>query len=125
MSALRPLTSCSSARADFGTREKELNLENPLKGRDLDLTPGPVADTNNIVRMYLREAGRISLLTRRGEVEVAKRIERGQLNTLKALSRSPMVTREIFGLRQELAAGNRSIQEIVIPDDHEWTDAGA
>ena len=71
--------------------------------------------------MYLREAGRVSLLTRCGEVEVAKRIERGELNTLKALSRSAMVTREMSGLRQELAAGKRSIQEIVIPNEQEWT----
>jgi len=74
--------------------------------------------------MYLREAGRVSLLTRCAEVEVAKRIERGQLNTLKALSRSAMVTREMSGLRQDLAAGKRSIQEIVIPNEQEWTDDG-
>ena len=74
--------------------------------------------------MYMREAGRIPLLTRRGEVEVAKRIERGQLNTLKALSRSAMVIHEMSVLRQELAAGERSIQEIVILDEHEWTDQG-
>jgi RNA polymerase primary sigma factor len=95
-----------------------------LKDHNLDLTPGPLADMNNVVRMYLREAGRVPLLTRLGEVEVAKRIERGQRKTLKALSRSPMVTCEISGLRQELAAGNRLIQKMVIPDDHEWTDAG-
>ncbi len=99
-------------------------MQDLLKDRDLDSTPGIVEDTRDLVRMYLREAGRISLLTRGGEVEVAKRIERGQLNTLKALSRSAMVTHEMSGLRQELAAGKRSIQEIVIPDGQEWTDAG-
>ena len=57
-------------------------------------------------------------------MEVAKRIERGQLNTLKALSRSAMVTYEMSGLRQELAAEKRSIQEIVIPDENQWTDEG-
>jgi RNA polymerase primary sigma factor len=83
-----------------------------------------VENTSDLVPMYLREAGRISLLTRCGEVEVAKRIERGQLNTLKALSRSAIVTHEMSGLRQELSVGKRSIQEIVIPDEHEWTDKG-
>jgi RNA polymerase primary sigma factor len=83
-----------------------------------------VENTSDLVPMYLREAGRISLLTRRGEVEVAKRIERGQFNTLKALSRSAIVTHEMSGLRQELSVGKRSIQEIVIPDEHEWTDKG-
>jgi len=95
-----------------------------LRDPELDLTPGPLEHTNDVVRIYLREAGRVPLLTRRGEVDVAKRIERGQLKTLKALSRSPMVTRELSVLRQELAEGNESIREIVIPDDHEWTDAG-
>jgi len=99
-------------------------VQDLLKDRDLDLTPGTIEDTRDVVRMYLREAGRISLLTRCAEVEVAKRIERGQLNTLKTLSRSAMVTHEMFGLLQELSAGKRSIQEIVIPDENEWTDEG-
>jgi RNA polymerase primary sigma factor len=96
-----------------------------LNDRHLDLTPSPVEDARDFVRMYLREAGRISLLTRCGEVEVAKRIERGQLNTLKALSRSAMVTHEMSGLRQGLATEKRSIQETVIPDELEWTYEGA
>jgi len=95
-----------------------------LNDRHLDLTPGRVENTSDLVRIYLREVGRISLLTRCGEVEVAKRIERGQLNTLKALSRSAMVTYEMSGLRQELATEKRSIQEIVIPDENQWTDEG-
>jgi len=88
------------------------------------LTPGVVEDGSDVVGRYLREAGRTSLLTRSGEVEVAKRIERGQINTLKTLSRSAMVTSQMSGLRQELSAGKRSIQEIVIPDEPEWTDEG-
>ena len=95
-----------------------------MNDRHLDLRPGRVENTSDLVRIYLREVGRISLLTRCGEVEVAKRIERGQLNTLKALSRSAMVTYEMSGLRQELAAEKRSIQEIVIPDENQWTDEG-
>jgi RNA polymerase primary sigma factor len=95
-----------------------------LKDRHLDLTPAPVENTSDLVRMYLREAGRPSLLTRGGEVEVAKRIEHGQLRTLKTLSRSAMVIHEISRLRQELATGKRSIQEFVIPDGQEWTDEG-
>ena len=56
---------------------------------ELDLTPGALEKTNDPVRMYLREMGTVPLLTREGEVEIAKRIERGQLRVLKALSRSP------------------------------------
>jgi RNA polymerase primary sigma factor len=53
---------------------------------ELDLTPGTLEKTNDPVRMYLREMGTVPLLTREGEVEIAKRIERGQLRVLKAIS---------------------------------------
>ena len=48
------------------------------EGAELDLTPGALDKTNDPVRMYLREMGTVPLLTREGEVEIAKRIERGQ-----------------------------------------------
>jgi RNA polymerase primary sigma factor len=54
---------------------------------ELDLTPGTLEKTNDPVRMYLREMGTVPLLTREGEVEIAKRIERGQLRVMKAISR--------------------------------------
>ena len=62
---------------------------------ELDLSPGTLEKTNDPVRMYLREMGTVPLLTREGEVEIAKRIERGQLRVMKAISRSPIVIREI------------------------------
>ena len=65
---------------------------------ELDLTPGALEKTNDPVRMYLREMGTVPLLTREGEVEIAKRIERGQLRVLKALSRSPIVIRELLAM---------------------------
>ena len=58
---------------------------------ELDLSPGTLEKTNDPVRMYLREMGTVPLLTREGEVEIAKRIERGQLRVMKAISRSPIV----------------------------------
>jgi RNA polymerase primary sigma factor len=99
-------------------------LQDLFKDSDLDLTPARGEPTPDVVRVYLREAGRISLLTRQGEVEVAKRIERGQRSTLKALSRSVIVAREMCALGRELSAGTRSIQDVVVPDTPEWTDEG-
>jgi RNA polymerase primary sigma factor len=88
----------------------------------LDLPPGPLANTNDPVRIYLRETGMVPLLSREGEVEIAKRIERGQLRTLKALSRSPIVIRQVLAIGEDLKRGIRSIKEIVVFEEEEITD---
>jgi RNA polymerase primary sigma factor len=104
----------------FGS-DKDFELE---EGEDveLDLTPGTMEKTNDPVRMYLREMGTVPLLTREGEVEIAKRIERGQMRVLKAISRSPIVIREIAALGEDLKRGVRNIKEVVIFDDEELTE---
>jgi RNA polymerase primary sigma factor len=89
---------------------------------ELDLSPGSLDKTNDPVRMYLREMGTVPLLTREGEVEIAKRIERGQINVLKALSRSPLAVQEMVAIRQELASGQKSIKEVVVFNDDELTE---
>jgi RNA polymerase primary sigma factor len=89
---------------------------------ELDLTPGTLEKTNDPVRMYLREMGTVPLLTREGEVEIAKRIERGQLRVLKAISRSPIVIREIVALGEDLKRGVRNIKEVVVFDEEEITE---
>ena len=99
-------------------------FEDSEEGEDveLDLTPGALEKTNDPVRMYLREMGTVPLLTREGEVEIAKRIERGQLRVLKALSRSPIVIRELLAMGEDLKKGVRSIKEVVTFDEEEITD---
>ncbi len=89
---------------------------------ELDLSPGTLEKTNDPVRMYLREMGTVPLLTREGEVEIAKRIERGQLRVMKAISRSSIVIREIVGLGEDLKRGVRSIKEVVTFDEEELTE---
>jgi RNA polymerase primary sigma factor len=89
---------------------------------ELDLTPGALEKTNDPVRMYLREMGTVPLLTREGEVEIAKRIERGQIRVLKALSRSPIVINELLALGEDLKKSVRSIKEVVTFDEEEITD---
>jgi RNA polymerase primary sigma factor len=104
----------------FGN-EKEFEME---EGEDveLDLTPGTLEKTNDPVRMYLREMGTVPLLTREGEVEIAKRIERGQMRVLKAISRSPIVIREIVALGEDLKRGVRNVKEVVVFDEEELTE---
>jgi len=96
----------------------------PEEGEDveLDLTPGTLEKTNDPVRMYLREMGTVPLLTREGEVEIAKRIERGQMRVLKAISRSPIVIREIAALGEDLKRGVRNVKEVVLFDEEELTE---
>jgi RNA polymerase primary sigma factor len=93
-------------------------------GEDVGLVPPPGAleKTNDPVRIYLREMGGVPLLTREGEVNIAKRIERGQLRVLKALSRSPIVIRQILAIAEDLKRGVRPIKEIVVFDEEEMTD---
>jgi RNA polymerase primary sigma factor len=89
---------------------------------DLDLTPGSLEKTNDPVRMYLREMGTVPLLTREGEVTIAKRIERGQLVVMKSITRSPIVIKELISVGDDLRRGARSIKEIVQFDDEELTE---
>ena len=89
---------------------------------ELDLTPGLLEKTNDPVRMYLREMGTVPLLTREGEVAIAKRIERGQLLVLKTITRSPIVVKELVSVAEDLRGGARSIKEIVQFDDEELTE---
>jgi len=89
---------------------------------ELDLTPGTLDKTNDPVRMYLREMGTVPLLTREGEVEIAKRIERGKLAVIKSITRTPTVAQKIITMGDGLKAGQRTIRELVIFNDEEITD---
>src|SRR3954462_12813300 len=89
---------------------------------ELDLTPGALDKTNDPVRMYLREMGTVPLLTREGEVEIARRIERGKLAVIKSISRTPLVSRKVIHLGDQLHTGDRTIRELVIFNDEEITD---
>jgi RNA polymerase primary sigma factor len=80
---------------------------------DLDLSAGALDKSNDPVRLYLREMGIVPLLTREGEVTIAKRIERGQIKTRKAISRSPIAVERLLKVGTDLASGKQSIREIV------------
>ncbi len=92
------------------------------EGPELDLTPGALDKTNDPVRMYLREMGTVPLLTREGEVEIARRIERGKLSVIKSISRMPAITKAVIRMGDQLRAGERTIRELVIFNDEEITD---
>jgi RNA polymerase primary sigma factor len=91
---------------------------------EIDVSPAPVASeaANDPVRVYLREMGASPLLTREGEVEIAKRIERGQLSAMKALSRSPIVIQKVLAMGEELKRSARSIKDTVVFEEEEITE---
>ena len=80
---------------------------------ELDLSAGALEKTNDPVRLYLREMGVVPLLTREGEVSIAKRIERGQIKSRKAIARSPIAVEELLRIGDELESEKVNIRDIV------------
>ncbi|HZH32879.1 MAG TPA: RNA polymerase sigma factor RpoD [Pyrinomonadaceae bacterium] len=94
-----------------GSPEDEVEADE--EEANLDLSAGLLDKTNDPVRLYLREMGVVPLLTREGEVAIAKRIERGQRKTRKAITRSPIAVAELLRIGDDLAADKISIRDVV------------
>ena len=90
---------------------------------ELDLTPGAVDKTNDPVRMYLREMGTVPLLTREGEVAIAKRIERGRRSVIKTISRTQTAAQVVIALGEQLRRGERTVRELVTLQDDDLSEA--
>ena len=89
---------------------------------ELDLTPGTIDKTNDPVRMYLREMGTVPLLTREGEVAIAKRIERGRRSVIKTISRTTTAAQVIIALGEQLRRGERTVRELVTLHDDDLSE---
>ena len=72
--------------------------------------------TDDPVRMYLREMGNVELLSREGEISIAKRIESGKEMMLGGLCESPLTTRSLDTWREQLHAGTLMLREIIALD---------
>ena len=79
----------------------------------LDLSAGEFDKGADPVRLYMREMGRVPLLTRDQEVAIAKRIEWGQNRAQKAITRSPVAVAELLKIGDELGAGRLAIRDVV------------
>jgi RNA polymerase primary sigma factor len=94
--------------------------------KSLTLREAGGGHTDDPVRMYLREMGSIPLLTREGEVEIAKRIEEAQNQIIMAVIKNPLATKEVLHLRDKLKNGKLSLEELGAPagadedDDVGW-----
>src|SRR5690606_39705475 len=72
-----------------------------------------VGRSDDPVRMYLREMGNVELLSREGEIEIAKRIETGRETVISALTECPLVMKEILSWRDELDAGTTLLRDVI------------
>jgi len=97
--------------------EFDKKVEEAEEPGELDLVQELNDKTNDPVRMYLREMGSVPLLTREGEIELAKRIERGQAAVRKAISRSALVIREILAMPEILREDPTVIRDVLIMPD--------
>ncbi|MFQ5898616.1 MAG: RNA polymerase sigma factor RpoD [Candidatus Methylomirabilia bacterium] len=87
---------------------------------EIDLTPGPIGRTEDPVRLYLREMGRVSLLTREGEIALAKRIEEGKEEVVRAILGTKLAIEKIRTLRDEVRKGLAPVKEVVDSSDEEF-----
>ena len=104
---------------------KKKQLEHASETRNepqLDLAASALEKTSDPVRLYLREMGTVPLLTREGEVEIAKRIERGRRSVHKVISRTPMIAKAIIRFGEDLKNGDRTLRELVVLHDDSLTE---
>jgi RNA polymerase primary sigma factor len=88
----------------------------------IDLTPGPVGRTEDPVRLYLREMGRVALLTREGEIALAKRIEEGKDQVTRAILSTNLALERFRELRDALRKTEISVKEVVDVNEEEFTE---
>src|SRR5881296_133301 len=95
------------------TEEAEEAGETEEEDKKIDLTPGDLARTDDPVRLYLKEMGSVSLLSREGEIEIAKRIEDGKQDISTVVFGMPMTIKAVFALIDQVKANKVPIREVV------------
>ncbi len=100
----------------------EVDPDDDGTAEPIDLTPGPVGRTEDPVRLYLREMGRVSLLTREGEIALAKRIEEGKEQVTSAILNTNLALERFRELRENLRKGDISVKEVVDINEEEFSE---
>jgi RNA polymerase primary sigma factor len=95
------------------TEEAEEPEEAEEEDKKIDLTPGTLSRTDDPVRLYLKEMGSVSLLSREGEIEIAKRIEEGKRDISSVVFGMPMTIKAVFAISDRLKTAKISIREVV------------
>src|SRR5438477_6314037 len=111
---------------DGTIEEKEMDQREEVQADIIAASSGIVDKTNDPVRMYLREMGTVKLLDRQGEVDIAKRIEKGERKVYKALSQNRIILEEILKIYESAKKDTRVIKEMIdlaMPEDEDEIDA--
>ena len=111
---------------DGTIEEKEMDQREEVQADIIAASSGIVDKTNDPVRMYLREMGTVKLLDRQGEVDIAKRIEKGERKVYKALSQNRIILEEILKIYENAKKDTRVIKEMIdlaMPEDEDEIDA--
>src|SRR6266852_3821390 len=111
---------------DGTIEEKEMDQREEVQADIIAASSGIVDKTNDPVRMYLREMGTVKLLDRQGEVDIAKRIEKGERKVYKALSQNRIILEEILKIHESAKKDTRVIKEMIdlaMPEDEDEIDA--
>ncbi|MBI3392359.1 MAG: RNA polymerase sigma factor RpoD [Nitrospirae bacterium] len=103
--------------AEEGAEEAEEAEAEPApaeeEAEEYDLSPGALGKTDDPVRLYLREMGTVPLLSREGEIEIAKRIEAGEREIAEVVLTLPNSLREIFALAEQLRKNKIPLKNVV------------
>jgi RNA polymerase primary sigma factor len=105
---------------DGTIEEKEMDQREEVQQDIIAASSGIVDKTNDPVRMYLREMGTVKLLDRQGEVDIAKRIEKGERKVYHALSHNRIILEEILKIHESAKKDPRVIKEMIdlaMPED--------
>ncbi|MCX5722936.1 MAG: RNA polymerase sigma factor RpoD [Nitrospirae bacterium] len=99
--------------SDSGAGAGDENEKEEKDEKEIDLTPGALSRTDDPVRLYLKEMGSVALLSREGEIEIAKRIEEGKKDISAVIYGMPMTIEFVLALRDQLKNGTIDVREIV------------
>jgi RNA polymerase primary sigma factor len=101
------------AEVEAGAGAGEENEKEEKEEKEIDLTPGALSRTDDPVRLYLKEMGSVALLSREGEIEIAKRIEEGKKDIASVIYGMPMTIEFVLALYDQLKNGTIDVREIV------------
>jgi RNA polymerase primary sigma factor len=102
------------------TQEVEAGFEGEEKEKEMDLTPGVLSRPDDPVRLYLKEMGSVPLLSRDGEIEIAKRIEEGKIEISAVVFGMPVIIKEILSFNEKIRNGKIGVREVAYAFEEEF-----